>query len=194
MRYHFCHSELCPKKGAHPCHDFACAANRAGVVSPSEAPVRERDLDTWRRQLAAIPSVFGRLTYLAGLNNRATGRYIHPGLKLAFGPQRTDRIVRDTHEQVFREWLSFRLAQQKADLELFLSSVEGHRRQILAALAAAAPQAWLIPAVAADHERRLYLADLEVVMEVLYAEYGLTAGAETETGGGLLNPATEGRS
>jgi hypothetical protein len=192
MRHHFCHSDGCPKNGAHPCHDFACAANRSAAGPPLEPPVRERELEAWHRQLAAIPSVFGRLNYLAGLNNKTAGRYIHPGLKATFGALRADRVIRDSHEQVFREWLSFNLAQQKADLDVFLSSVEGYRRQILAACAAAAPHAWLIPDVAAEHERRLYLADLEVVLDTLYSEYGLTAKIEPATGGGFLEPAPEG--
>jgi hypothetical protein len=134
-----------------------------------------RALDLWRQQVADIPSSFGRLAFLAGLKNAETGRYTHFQLTPVFGEDEADRIIRQCHLDEFAEWLSFNLEAQQADLNRFLSGVEGHRRQILAACAVLAPHVWCIPDGAAEHERRLYLADLEAILEPLYAQYGLTA-------------------
>ncbi len=136
-----------------------------------------RVLEAWQQHVSEIPSTFGRLAFLAGLKNRETGRYTHYLLKSAFGEEETDRIIRRTHLQVFAEWLSYNLARQQNDLNLFLSSVEGHRRQIVAACAVLAPHVWCIPDGAAEHEKQLYLADLAAILEPLYAQYGLTASS-----------------
>ncbi len=142
---------------------------------------RERAFELWRQHVAEIPSTFGRLAFLAGLKNRETGRYTHYLLKSSLGESETDAVIRRTHLQVFAEWLSFNLQRQKADLNVFLAGVEGHRRQILAACAVLAPHVWCIPDGAAEHERQLYLADLTAILEPLYAEYGLTATVDMES-------------
>ena len=41
--------------------------------------------DLWRNTLSQIPSVFGRLVYLASLRNANNGRYEHHGLALVLG-------------------------------------------------------------------------------------------------------------
>jgi hypothetical protein len=158
-----------------PAHEFKCSCDR-----PSPA---ERASEVWRQQIAEIPSIFGRLAFLAGLKNTETGRYTHYQLTPSFGPDITDQVIRRSHLRTFSEWLSFNLEKQKADLNLFLSSVAGHRRQILAACAVLAPHVWCIPEGVAEHERTLYLADLEAILEPLYSEYGLTSAERSRMPG-----------
>jgi hypothetical protein len=148
--------------------------------------VKRRAVEIWRKRVSEIPSTFGRLAYLASLRSRETGRYNDYGLGRVLAEEEVDRELREAHQQVFADWLAFDLKSQSADLDLFLSSVEGHRRQILAACAAQAPHDWLVPEAAADHERQLYLADLGALLELLYAEYGIRAGAEPEPSFGLI--------
>jgi hypothetical protein len=145
--------------------------------SPKSVPAA-RVLECWQQQVADIPSTFGRLAFLAGLKNSETARYTHYQLTAAFGADEADKVIRRTHLDTFAEWLSFRLERQQADLNVFMASVDGHRRQILAACAVLAPHVWCIPDGVAEHERRLYLADLEAILEPLYSEYGLTASAK----------------
>src|SRR5512139_2305880 len=96
-------------------------------------------LEGWYQHVERIPSTFGRLAFLAGLKNCESGRYTHYRLKSVLDDQETDRIIRTAHLRVFAEWLSYTLAQQQTDLNVFLAGVEGHRRQILAACAVLAP-------------------------------------------------------
>lgn len=141
------------------------------------AASRQSVLQLWKQHVCNIPSVFGRLAFLAGLKNSETGIYTHFYLTPQLGTVEADKVIRTSHIGVFFEWLSLSLQEQHADLNRFLVSVEGHRRQILAACAVLAPQVWCIPTEAHKHERRLFLADLDATLEPLYNQFGLTPQA-----------------
>jgi hypothetical protein len=115
--------------------------------------------DVWRRTLAPIPTLFGRLHYVAGLKDPQTGRYTHPALAQAVGQQNTDQTLRESHRQLFGQWLALSLEEQKLDLEEFLSGSgrppDPRRYRELA------------PPEAHEVERQLYLTDLETVLELL---------------------------
>jgi hypothetical protein len=127
--------------------------------------------DLWRNTINQIPSTFGRLVYLASLRDPNTGRYQHHGLAQAFGDGEADAVLRDSHERTFSEWLCDGLERQKADLDLYLSSFQSDRSTIVATWIRLAPYRNLIPASAGDPERRLYLSDLEALLEILKAEH-----------------------
>jgi hypothetical protein len=67
------------------------------------------------------------------------------------------------------------LEQQKADLDLYLSGLGSNRRTILDTWIRLTPYRGLIPSVVRDVERRLYLADLETILELLKNEYGVAS-------------------
>ncbi|MEK7408217.1 MAG: hypothetical protein AAB225_24365 [Acidobacteriota bacterium] len=131
--------------------------------------------DLWRRTLARIPTLFGRLVYLCSLRDQNTGRYEHFGLAQMFGEAEAERALRASHLEVFAEWLSFNLEQQKADLDLYLAGLESDRRTILDTWIRVAPYRNLVPAEAREVERRLYLADMETILELLKNEYGVAS-------------------
>lgn len=140
-------------------------------LSPS-AIERGAAADLWRHTLSQIHTVFGRLVYLSSLRDPNTGQYQHYGLAQMFGEQQAERTLRESHQQIFQQWLSFSLEQQRADLEEYLTSLNGDRRTILATWSEVAPYRNLIPAGVREAERRLYLADLEAILELLRNEYG----------------------
>lgn len=121
-------------------------------------------LDMWKRILAGIPTLFGRLVYLASLRGAASGCYRHEALDALLGPEDGDRTLRRCHSQIFSEWLACPLAEQKRDLDQYLSGVDGprHFSQFES----------LIPATSREVERRLFLADLETLMDLLRWEPG----------------------
>jgi len=131
--------------------------------------------DIWRHTLSQIPSIFGRLVYLASLRDPNIGRYEHHGLAQIFGEGEADAALQESHAQAFTGWLGFNLEQQKADLDLYLSSFQADRRTILSTWIRLAPYRNLIPASARDPERRLYLADLEALLEILKSENDVSA-------------------
>jgi hypothetical protein len=136
---------------------------------------RGASADLWRHTLAQIPCLFGRLVYLSSLRNSNTGRYEHHGLALVFGEDESDKTLRESHTHAFAEWLAYGLEHQKADLDLYFSSLGAERKTLLTTWQRLAPYRNLIPASAHALERRLYLADLETLLELLRNDSGVDA-------------------
>jgi hypothetical protein len=131
--------------------------------------------DLWRNTISQIPTVFGRLVYLASLRNANTGRYEHHGLALVFGEEEANKALKSSHSAVFSEWLTFNLEQQKADLDLYLAGLYEDKRVILDTWLRLAPYRNLLPASVRGAERRLYLADLTALLEILRGALGVAA-------------------
>lgn len=134
--------------------------------------VREPGVELWRQTLSQIPTVFGRLVYLASLRDAATNRYVHPSLTPLLGPEDADRTLCRSHHQVFTQWIGFSLAEQKADLDEYVRQTGG-RKHLLQQYGN------LVPAKARDVERLLYITDLETLVELLrYGNGGAFAAPE----------------
>ena len=136
---------------------------------------RSAPSDLWRNTLSQIPSVFGRLVYLASLRNPDSGRYEHHGLALVFGEDESNRALKKSHSRVFREWLTFNLEQQKADLDLYLSGLNEDKRTVLTTWLELAPYRNLIPFTLRGVEKRLYTADLKALLELMGRAHGVGA-------------------
>ena len=108
--------------------------------------------------------------YLASLRDQNTGRYEHHGLSQMFGEEEADRALRQSHEETFAGWLGFDLKHQKRDLDLYLSAFQVEKRTILATWMRLAPYRNLTPTTVREPERRLYLADIEAILELLNSE------------------------
>ncbi len=144
--------------------------------SPSKTGLERGPVgDLWRNTLGQIPSLFGRLVYLSSLRDQNTGRYEHHGMAQVFGEEEANEALKDSHSKTFSEWLCYSLEQQKADLDLYLSTFETDKRTILSTWIRLAPYRNLVPATARDVERRLYLTDLETLLELLRNEYSVAS-------------------
>jgi hypothetical protein len=130
--------------------------------------------DLSRNTLSQIPSVFGRLVYLSNLRGANSGKYEHHGLALIFGEAEADKALRKTHKDTFQTWLNYNLAEQRADLDLYLSAVEGNRRSLIETWVRLTPYRNLIPASASEVEKQLYLSDFNALLRVLINEYGVS--------------------
>ena len=117
-------------------------------------------MNVWRKTLSQIPTVFGRLVYLASLRDEGTNRYDHASLSRLLGPEDADRTLCHSHHQVFSQWIGFSLAEQKADLDDYVRAVGG-RKHLLQQYRN------LVPPTAREVERQLYLTDLETLVELL---------------------------
>ena len=131
--------------------------------------------DLWRHTLAQIPTTFGRLVFLSTLRDPNTGAYAHFGFAQRVGEEAADGALRNSHWQCFSEWLSFSLEEQKADLDLYLSSIDSDKKTILETWTRTKPYRNLIPAAAIDVERRLYNSDLETLLELLTVVHGVAS-------------------
>jgi hypothetical protein len=129
--------------------------------------------DLWRNTISQIPSVFGKLVYLASLRNSNNGCYEHHGLALVFGEDEANKALKNSHSRVFAEWLSFNIEQQKADLDLYISSLFEDKRLVIDTWIKLAPYRNLLPASVRGMERRLYLADFTALLALFKAAYGV---------------------
>ncbi len=120
----------------------------------------------WRNTLSQIPSVFGRLVYVSSLRNPNNGCYEHHGLALIFGEEDANKALRKSHLQIFTEWLTFNLEQQKTDLEVYLEGLPDDRATVLENWIKLAPYRNLIPGSIRGVERKLYITDLTALLEV----------------------------
>jgi hypothetical protein len=136
---------------------------------------RSASADLWRNTVSQIPSVFGRLVYLASLRNSNTGAYEHHGLALVFGEDEANKAMKNSHAAVFAEWLSFDIEQQKADLDLYISGLFEDRRLVIETWTRLAPYRNLLPASVRGVERRLYIADFTALLELLQSAYGVSS-------------------
>jgi hypothetical protein len=128
--------------------------------------------DLWRNTLFQIPSVFGRLVYLASLRDANSGRYEHHGLALMFGEDEANKALKRSHMQVFREWLAFNLEHQRADLDLYLSGLYEEKRIVLTTWLELAPYRNLMPVTLRRVEKRLYAADFKALLELMGSAHG----------------------
>jgi hypothetical protein len=81
--------------------------------------------DFTSRTLAAIPTEFGRLCYLASLlDSPIGGRYVHDGLAAVFPEAAVQEALGFCHREIFARILESPLAQQEWDLRGFLGEME----------------------------------------------------------------------
>ncbi|MBZ5593598.1 MAG: hypothetical protein LAP39_15265 [Acidobacteriia bacterium] len=136
---------------------------------------RSAAADLWRNTLSQIPTTYGRLIYLASLRDQNTGTYHHHGLAQLFDEEQADQTMRQSHRQVFAEWLCFNLEQQKKDLEAYLEDLHEDKKTILATWIRLSPYRSYVPANAREVERNLFITDLETVLELLRYDYAVAS-------------------
>ncbi len=135
-----------------------------------QGPRKRAMRDVWDRTLSKIGSLFGRIVYLASLRNENTGKYEHFGLAQIYSEHDADLVLRESHEESFREWLAYPLEPQKRDLEQYLESLDTERQTVLDAWVTVTPYRRLVPARATQAEQELYVSDLELILTLLRSE------------------------
>jgi hypothetical protein len=139
--------------------------------------------ESWQRTLSGIPTLIGRIIYLSSLRNVHTGTYEHFGLSQRIGETEVDRILRRSHMNVFQDWLCCGLERQKEELESYFSELSsdnspekgGDQREIIANWLTMEPWNNWVPGESRDVERKLFSADLAVVLELLRVEFGVAS-------------------
>jgi hypothetical protein len=133
-------------------------------VRPSSEPPSVAE--SWRNSLTRISTVFGRLAHLASMREPGSDHYRFSALSQTLGWEEADRTLRRSHYQLFAQWLTLSLAEQKSDLDEFLRG-SAYELKI--------PIREIPPANARDVERMLYVNDLELLFELLSFERQLAS-------------------
>jgi hypothetical protein len=130
--------------------------------------------------LEKLETAFGRLAYLSSLCDGNTGHYAHYGLSQIYGDPEAERTLRESHLQLFREWLAMPLELRKTDLDRYLQALEGGARQAVETWRDRGTPLGFAPAGALGAERELYEADFSALLRLLELEHG--AGAPDPDG------------
>jgi hypothetical protein len=128
------------------------------------------EAELWRRTLAQIPSLLGRLVYLASLRDLNTGKYQHFGFAQQVGDRAAERTIRRSHGNAFEDWLCLSLSEQREQLDRHLDTTDGEREQILAHWQAEPPYLSWVPSQALPAQKDLFRADLEIVTDLIRRE------------------------
>ena len=124
----------------------------------------------WRRTLSQIPSLFGRLVWLASLRNPHSGVYEHHGLAVVFGPEESNKALRLSHLACCREWLNTSLREQMADLRLYLGSQSENPGEVIGNWQELGFWRTILPGSIRGAERATYLANVEALLTLLQSE------------------------
>ncbi len=133
--------------------------------------------DLWKNTLSRIPTIYGRLVYLASLRDANSGVYRHHGLMAMFGRDESAKALRECHKSLFEEWLNVPMAEKYAEFLNYLNSLDESPALVLEHWMRAYSS--LIPDGAGKPQVELFSRDLDALLEIL--RNGLT-GVETFPG------------
>ncbi len=142
-----------------------------GRFGPEVRSRQEPAGDLWRHTLARIPTLFGRLAFLASLRNPANGVYEHQGLAHMVGDEQAGETLRRSHGRVFQDWVCLNLEQQKADLQEYLAE-DPDPVAMLNDWMTSGSYRNLAPGTAQPAERQLFVGDFGTLLVLLRHEYG----------------------
>ena len=128
---------------------------------------RSATADLFKNTLSRIPTLFGRLAYLASLRDPVSGIYRHHGLGSIFGREETRKALSLSHWQIFREWLNIPLEEKSEDLRIYLNSLEDPAVAVLQHWVQAQAYRNYMPAPVREAEKELFESEFEVLLEVL---------------------------
>jgi hypothetical protein len=123
--------------------------------------------DLWKHTLSQIPTLYGRLAYLASLRDPNSGAYRHHGLSAAFGREESSRALRQSHEGIFSEWLKLALAEKSSDLGAYLQGLEDPKGMVVSYWLNSKHYRAQIPDSALPMESELFHSDLEALLQIL---------------------------
>ncbi|HXY24987.1 MAG TPA: hypothetical protein VEI73_10075 [Candidatus Acidoferrum sp.] len=117
--------------------------------------------------LAGIPTLFGRLAYIASLRDLSSGRYEHAGLAALYPDEALQQAVQLCHEQVFERILETPLEQQLEDLRTCLEAMQGGVAVAVSHWAGLEAYRVLMPEKSPDYLKELFCSNSRALLELL---------------------------
>jgi len=127
--------------------------------------------DLWKHTLSKIASVYGRLVYLSALRDANSGLYRHHGLSTAFGREESSKTLKESHDEVFREWLNLPMSERSVDLRAYLAGLEEAPELVLDEWLRSKAYKNHAPASASEAQKKHFARDLRPLLEVLRNDF-----------------------
>ncbi len=121
----------------------------------------------WQDTVVDIPSLFGKLVYVAALRDENKGTYRHYGLEKEWPADDVHETLRQAHRVLFYEWISMALQLQVQDMLEYLAGLEGTSRTVLATWRKVEPFLAYVPADSGRGDRELFVTDLRILVDLL---------------------------
>jgi hypothetical protein len=128
---------------------------------------RSATADLFKNTLSRIPTVFGRLYYLASLRDPNSGIYRHHGLVSIFGREESRKALSQSHWDIFQTWLNMPLEEKTEDLKGYLNGLDESPSVVVEHWASAELYRSCLPEAVHEGERELFLREFEILLEVL---------------------------
>jgi hypothetical protein len=128
--------------------------------------------------LAAIPNLFGRLTYIASLRDLSSGKYEHSGLTAVYSPESVQEALECCHYEIFQRILETPLAVQAEDLRECLEGMTGPYPATLSHWRQIESYRILLPGNTPDYLKELFFSNLRALLEILDGECSTARSTE----------------
>src|SRR5580658_2687454 len=132
---------------------------------PKGSLERSAAADLFKHTLSHIPTVYGRLSYLASLRDANSGVYRHHGLFLSFGREQTTEALQRSHASAFQEWLTLSLEAKSEDLTEYLSTLDESQEAVIRHWRHSKVYRTFLPASASPAEIELFFMELDLLLE-----------------------------
>jgi hypothetical protein len=140
------------------------------IAMPEEVAIADVSVsDFVNLALSRIPSIFGKLAFLASLKDEQTGRYSDPLAVLLYGRKQTEDCLKQKHAEIFFAWLRLALAAQTLDLTKCLTSWDDDQNPFTTSWFDERLPEKLIPGPASEIEHALFMGNLRAAFDSLKA-------------------------
>jgi hypothetical protein len=144
---------------------YAWFRDMSGLMSRSILE-RSAEADLFRNTLSRIPTLFGRLAYLASLRDHSSRLYVHHGLMSIYGGKESQQALAQSHREIFQNWLKLPLADKIEDLKSYVNTLDNDAA-FLEYWTPGRPSRSYLPEAVRRAEKTLFFDEFEILLEIL---------------------------